>query len=116
MNDLANFSEENPSASLGDGGQGVGKPTRPNFHFHHSAFGPDVIRLGRTRDDQYMRFHSDLCRALDMTKMSIVLSQMVEAGCLDKRMAELFHMQAGTLLALLTSENNRAFSAKDAPQ
>ena len=80
---------------------------RPRFGFSHAAFEPETVTLGR--DDQYREFRFDLCRAIDMTKVSIVLGKMVEAGVLDKRMAELFHGQASTLLALMVSENNRSF-------
>jgi hypothetical protein len=90
------------------------------FHttFQHPAFSPECITIGRARDDHYKRFNFDLCRALDMTKLGIVLDQMVETGAIDKRMAELFHLQAGSLLALMLSENNRTFNeqrAKDTP-
>jgi hypothetical protein len=84
---------------------------RPHFTFQHDAYRPDTVKLGKQRDDQYRQFHYDLCQGINMTRVSIALGQMVEAGVLDKRMAELFHMQAASLLALMTSENNRAFQA-----
>lgn len=85
---------------------------KPHFSFTHDALRPDCVTMNREPDDTYRRFNFDLCRALDMTKMSIVLGRMAEQGWLDVREVELFHMQAAALLAQLTTANNRAFAAQ----
>ena len=87
------------------------KAREPSFTFVHDAFSPDTTCIGKPLDDLYRRFNFELCRAIDMTKLSCVLGEMVERGWMDGRLAELFHLQASTLLAQLTSENNRALGA-----
>ena len=84
---------------------------RPHFAFHHPALSPDTVTVGREPDETYRRNNFDLCRAVDMTKVSIVLSRMAEQGWLDKREAELLHTQASSLLALMRTANNRAHAA-----
>lgn len=92
------------------------QPQRPNFSFQYAAFHPESTTLGRAVDDAYRQYNFDLCRALDMTKLSCVLGDMVENRWIDRRVAELFHLQAGALLAMMTSENNRLYAQhKDSP-
>lgn len=86
--------------------------SQPCFNFASAAYDSPSTTSNRALDDTFRAFHFELCRALDMTRMSIALAKMVEAGWLDKRMAELFHQQASTLLALMVSENNRIFSSR----
>lgn len=64
--------------------------------------------MGKPEDAQHRRFNYELCEAIDTLKLGIVLDRMVEAGKLHPRLAELYRGQAGCLLALLRSENNRA--------
>ncbi|MHB9879144.1 hypothetical protein ACSMXM_05720 [Pacificimonas sp. ICDLI1SI03] len=85
---------------------------RPNFQYLYDAFSPETLTLNREPDDTYRKNNFDICRALNMTNMSVVLGRMVATGWLDKRVAELFHMQASSLLALILSENNREFASR----
>lgn len=85
---------------------------KPHFTFQHDAFRPDLMTLGSPFDDRYRKFHYDLCQGINMTRVSIALGQMVEAGVMDKRVAELLHLQAASLLAMMTTENNRSFAVR----
>lgn len=96
------------SRSKGDDVAGAGKP---HFTFQHDAFRPEEMTLGKPFDDRHRKFHYDLCQGINMTRVSIALGQMVEAGVMDKRVAELLHLQAASLLAMMTTENNRSFAA-----
>ena len=58
--------------------------------------------------DPYRQINYDLCTALDLTKMGIVLDKMVAVG-MNPQLRELYEAQTGSLLALLRSENNRLF-------
>lgn len=84
--------------------------TRIHTQYHHPARFHDTTCIGREPDDTYRRLHYDLHQALDMTRMGIVLQKAVEAGMLNKRMAELYHTQAGSLLAVMASDLDRGFS------
>jgi hypothetical protein len=82
-----------------------------SFGYIYPALTPEVTCLGRAADDAHRQFNFDLCRALDMTKMGIVLGKMSEIGWLDAREAELLHLQASSLLALMRTANNRAYAS-----
>ena len=64
---------------------------------------PDFVALGKHRKRNY-----DICTALDMIKLSIVLDEMVEDG-MHPQLARIYKMQGSSLLAALRSENNRTF-------
>ncbi len=63
--------------------------------------------MGTPEDDLHKKRHFDICRAVNMTNLSVVLGEMVESGHLDKRMASHFKDQVGVTLALILTENNR---------
>jgi hypothetical protein len=83
---------------------------RISTQFHHPARFHTTTTMMREPDDTYSRLHYDLCQALNMTQMGIVLQKAVDVGMLNKRMAELYHMQAGSLLAVMASDLDRGFS------
>lgn len=71
-------------------------------------FGVNLVR--NTPDGElHAQRHMDLCRAIDMTKLSIVLDEMVKTGFLSHYQREAFHSQAGGLLATMLAENHRSF-------
>ena len=79
----------------------------------NESFGVNLVR--NTPDGVlYAQRHMDLCRAIDMTKLSIVLDEMVSTGFLSRLQMEAFHAQAGGLLATLLSENARSFAGSPA--
>jgi hypothetical protein len=76
-------------------------------------FGVNLVRM--TPDgDLHAQRHMDLCRAIDMTGLSIVLSEMVRTGFLSPLQMEAFHAQAGGLLATMLAENHRSFAGSSA--
>lgn len=70
------------------------------------AFQP--VRTTEGRDDWHRKNNYDLCTAIDLTKLGIVLERMVTSRQMSERLALIFHAQAESLLAALRSENNRA--------
>lgn len=74
----------------------------------NETFGVNLVRM--TPDgDLHAKRHFDLCRAIDMTSLSVVLAEMVNSRHISQRQADAFHAQAGGLLATLLTENHRAF-------
>lgn len=71
-------------------------------------FGVCLVR-NRPDGELHAERNMSLCCALDMTKLSIVIGDMVRTGHLSPRLAEAFHAQASGLLAIMLSENNRSF-------
>ena len=71
-------------------------------------FGVNLVRM--TPDgDLHAERNMDLCRAMDMTKLSIVLGAMADTGHISRRQAETFRIQASALLATMLTENHRSF-------
>ena len=60
-------------------------------------------------DNLMRRYNYDLCTAIDLTKLGIVLEKMVKSGHVTSKSAELYMDSAGSLLKLLRIENERAF-------
>ena len=74
----------------------------------NETFGVNLVRM--TPDgDLHAERHMDLCRAIDMTKLSIALNEMVTSGHISRLQADAFCAQAGGLLATMLSENHRSF-------
>lgn len=72
------------------------------------AFYPEEpMMMGDMVDDRYRKYNFDICRAIDLTSLSIVLDCMVADGWCDKTMAGIYRKQAEALLAALRSENGR---------
>lgn len=72
----------------------------PQLHtMHVPGFGgrSDTTDLGR-------QLQMDACRAINMISLKILLQKAVDEGRLHPRKAELYDMQAGALLAQLTSD------------
>lgn len=88
------------------------KGRKPYFRFHECALSPECVTVNREPGETFKRFNYDLCRAIDMTSLGIVLEKMALAGWIDPREAEIFHTQAGSLLALMRTANNRAHGAR----
>lgn len=86
------------------------EPVRCNFSFVHPGSHVGNVVLGRPLDDEFRRNNFDLCRAIDATKLAVVLQNMVSTGWLDRRDAELFFEQASVLRAQLVTANNKAFA------
>lgn len=61
---------------------------------------------------QHRRFNYQICTALDMTKLGIVLESMVAAGRMHPTVAKTFKVQASALLAAIRTENSRAFGGE----
>jgi hypothetical protein len=71
-------------------------------------FGVNLVR-NRPDGELHAERNFQLCRAIDMTSLSVVLDDMVKTGHLSPRLADAFKAQAGGLLAVMCSENNRSF-------
>lgn len=56
--------------------------------------------------DRHRELNYKICTAVDLTKMTIVLSEMVKDG-MEPELAEIFKAQSYVLLASIQSENNR---------
>ena len=76
--------------------------------FYDTRFNPErICCMGKTQDDLWKRRNFDLCRAINMTNLHCVIGEMVASGDLDRNLADLYLAQAGSLLALMRTENNR---------
>lgn len=74
----------------------------------HESFGVNLVR--NTPDGEtHAQRNLDLCRAVDMIKLAVVLNEMVATGHISRRQADAFEAQAGGLLASLLTENDRSF-------
>jgi hypothetical protein len=72
------------------------------------SFGVNLVR--NTPDGElHAERHMNLCRAIDMTSLAVVLNAMVKDRHISRRQADAFEAQAGGLLATMLSENHRAF-------
>jgi len=60
--------------------------------------------------DQYRSRNFDLCVAINITSLGVVLDKMIEDGSLTKNQAECYKQSAHAILQLLRSENNRWYS------
>ena len=60
--------------------------------------------------DAYRKYNYDLCKAINLTKLGVILDKMVKSGKMNEDLAVIYKAQADALLAALRSENNRAFS------
>ena len=70
---------------------------------------PDPSINPGNESDEHRRRNFDICKAINMTTLGIVLYDMVKAG-MPKELAEIYELQAGSLLALIRTENNRIFA------
>lgn len=57
----------------------------------------------------HRRLNYDICTAFDMTKIGIVLDQMVAEGVIHANLALAFRVQASGLLASIRGANDQAF-------
>lgn len=73
-------------------------------------FSGRVHLQGDPLDDAHLKRNFDLCRAVDLTKLSIVLGDLVAAG-MPQGQAECFKAGADALLQLMRTENNRLWAA-----
>lgn len=75
----------------------------------HEDFGVNLVR--NTPDGSlHAERHMDLCRAIDMLGLGIVLEKMVKTGHVSQQQARVFHDTAQGLLNILLSENARSFA------
>lgn len=87
------------------GGNGIDN----NLNVCHKCDGKGKVeRVVFSEIDAHRKRNFDLCDGINMIKLSIVIDKMVEDG-LHPRLAEIYNLQAGALLAALRSENNRNF-------
>jgi hypothetical protein len=63
-------------------------------------------RSGDPTDDAFLQRNFDLCRAINLNALHVVLDDMVEAGMPAEHRA-LFYASAQALLQLVRTENNR---------
>lgn len=76
--------------------------------FQDTRFNPQRSHtMGEVVDELHMKRNFELCRAINLTSLHCVVKSMVNSGDLDANVAELYLAQAGSLLALLRTENNR---------
>ena len=61
----------------------------------------------------HRRHNYDLCRAVDITKLGVVLDEMVSKRGLSPELASVYLAQADSLLAALRSENNRLIPVRE---
>lgn len=74
----------------------------------NETFGVNLVRM--TPDgDLHAQWHMDLCLAVNMTSLAIVLNKMVDRNHISRRQADAFEAQAGGLLATMLSECARSF-------
>lgn len=64
------------------------------------------ITHGKPEDDAYARRNYDICQAVNLLKVGIVLDALVAAG-MPKEQADCFDASARALLQLMRTENNR---------
>jgi len=82
------------------------------MQFHPVYFVDRPLRHGDSVDDAVAKRNFDLCRAVNVNALGVVLDGLVEAG-MPKEQAECFRGQAYALLQLMRTENNRTrLSAK----
>lgn len=58
-------------------------------------------------DDVFAQITYDVCKAININGLSVVLDKLVEEG-LPREIADMFEMQASILRAQILTENNRA--------
>jgi len=78
------------------------------YFIAHESFGVNLVR-NTLEGELHAKRNFDLCRAVDMTSLSVVLEDMVKTRHISNRQAEAFHAMAGGLLATMLSENDRSF-------
>lgn len=74
----------------------------------HESFGVNLVR-NTPEGELHAQRNMDLCRAVDLTKLAVVLNEMVATRHISRRQADAFEAQAGGLLATLLTENDRSF-------
>lgn len=75
----------------------------------HEDFGVNLV--GNTPDGSlHAQRNFDLCRAVNMTSLAVVLNEMVKTGHISRVQADAFEAQAGGLLATMLTENDRSFA------
>lgn len=77
-------------------------------------FGVNLVRMTHDGDfkspgDLHARRNYELCRAIDITSLHIILDTMVASKHISQRQADIFLSQAQGLLAIILSENHRSF-------
>ncbi len=60
-------------------------------------------------DDVNRKNQYNICQGINIINLDCALSDMVEQGVLDRRLADIYKLQAQTLLAVILSENNRVY-------
>lgn len=60
-------------------------------------------------DDVHRKNQYNICQGINITSLGCALNDMVEQGVLDRRLADIYKLQAQTLLAVILSENNRVY-------
>lgn len=56
------------------------------------------------RTNQY-----NICQGINMTSLNVALNKLVDQGAIPRELANLYSAQAGALLAVILSENNRVY-------
>jgi hypothetical protein len=74
----------------------------------HESFGVNLVR-NTPEGETHAKRNFDLCRAVDLTSLAVVLNEMVATRAISRRQADAFEAQAGGLLASLLTENDRSF-------
>lgn len=72
-----------------------------------ARFNPEkVSNVSMKEGSNHRKINYDLCTAINLTKLGIVIDDMVAAG-MNPQLAELYKTNAMSLLQLMRSENNR---------
>lgn len=74
--------------------------------FHETHWTEKIANHSVVEDKRRAQINFKLCNAIDLTKMGIVLDELVKAG-MHPNLATLYKAQADSLLQLMRSENNR---------
>lgn len=72
------------------------------------TFGVNLVR-NTTSGELHAKRNFDLCRAVDLTSLGVVLDDMVKSEHISRLQADAFKAQAGGLLAAMLTENHRSF-------
>lgn len=70
--------------------------------------GSRVLVMGNEKDDAYRKRHFELCRAVNLTSLSVQLEAMEREGTPPETTRQ-FKAMAEVLLGLMITENNRNY-------
>ena len=72
-----------------------------------AVFNLDRVSGTKPDDDQHRHNCYELCQGINLTRLGVILEEMVNKDKLHPQLANIFKTQASALLASMLSENNR---------